>query len=200
MHFRISEEGEGFCSKETGEGFENPLVRTTDSAGKAVRRGKSACAMGRKWPVRAQSRLAYLRCSSRCRLRIRDQCVVVLGRPPIPCSGSISAQARDPRNTCATAQELNRSLALERRFSLTWWLPTGGLVSQGKARGECVNILPERHRIREQNDSSQSKVFSGNKTENKTALVRCREQDECYPDQDALANKTESKTALIRRH
>jgi hypothetical protein len=30
-------------------------------------------------------------------------------------------------------------------FFLTWWLPTGGSVSQGKARGECVNILPERH-------------------------------------------------------
>lgn len=46
VHFRISEEGEGFCSEETGEDFENPLVRTTDSAGKAVKTWKVCMCYG----------------------------------------------------------------------------------------------------------------------------------------------------------
>ena len=72
----------------------------------------------------------------------------------------------------------------------------GRFGSQGKARGECVNILPERHLIPEQNDWSQSKAFSGNKTENKTALVRCREQDECYQDQDALREQDREQDGI----
>ena len=41
-----------------------------------------------------------------------------------------------------------RALALGRGFALTWWLPTGGSISQGKARGECVTILPGRIKTR----------------------------------------------------
>src|SRR5208337_1902807 len=61
-------------------------------------------------------------------------------------------------------------LARRRRFPLTWWAPTGGSSPKGKARGECVRILLGRYQNANQTIACQSKAFSGNKTENKTAL------------------------------
>jgi hypothetical protein len=52
----------------------------------------------------------------------------------------------------------------------------GRSVSQGKARGGCVSILPGRHQNENKTIACKSKVFSGNKTENKTALDRRREK------------------------
>src|SRR5208337_3484986 len=63
-----------------------------------------------------------------------------------------------------------RPLARRRRFPLTWWAPTGGSSPKGKARGECVRILLGRYQNANQTIACQSKAFSGNKTENKTAL------------------------------
>jgi hypothetical protein len=50
-----------------------------------------------------------------------------------------------------------RSLALGRRFTLTWWLPTGGSISQRQARGECVTILPGRYQNASKTIAYQSK-------------------------------------------
>jgi hypothetical protein len=54
----------------------------------------------------------------------------------------------------------------------------GRSVSQGKARGGCVSILPGRYQNENKTIACKSKVFSGNKTENKTALDRRREKDD----------------------
>jgi hypothetical protein len=40
-----------------------------------------------------------------------------------------------------------RPLAEQSCFPVRWHVPTEGAFSQGKARGECVNILSERFRI-----------------------------------------------------
>jgi hypothetical protein len=56
--------------------------------------------------------------------------------------------------------------------------PTGGSSPKGKARGECARILLGRYQNANQTIACQSKVFSGNKTENETALeVRFEEED-----------------------
>ncbi len=47
--------------------------------------------------------------------------------------------------TQAAPRRGRRTLALGRCFPLTWWLPTGGSISQGIARGGCVSILLGRY-------------------------------------------------------
>ena len=70
-----------------------------------------------------------------------------------------------------------RALALGRCFPLTWWLPTGGSISQGKARGECDSILSGRNQNANKTIACKSTVFSENKTETKTVLEKRSEKD-----------------------
>ena len=65
-----------------------------------------------------------------------------------------------------------------------------------ESSGRMRQHSPRAPLMPEQNDCSQSKAFSENKTENKTALVRRREQDECYSDQDALREQDREQDGI----
>ena len=80
-----------------------------------------------------------------------------------------------------------------RCFALTWWLPTGGSISQGKARGECDRILLGRYQNSNKTLACQSIVFSRTRQRDKRSHRRGWEQEprRCPPNDHLLENKTE---------
>ena len=76
------------------------------------------------------------------------------------------------------------ALALGRRFSLTWWLPTGGSISRGKARGGCVNILLGRYQNSNKTLACQSIVFSTTRQRDKRSHRRAgnKNPERCSPN------------------